>query len=85
LLEQHSKRRPNSPAVWYELAEAKGLAGDILGVHIARGEYFLLTGILDEAGRQLNYALNIARGDFMETAKLEQRLNYLEQLRNVKL
>lgn len=85
MLEQHSRRRPNDPAVWYELAEAKGLAGDILGVHIARGEYFLLTGILDEAGRQLNYALNIARGDFMETAKLEQRLNYLEELRNIKL
>ena len=85
LLEQHSRRRPNTPSVWYELAEAKGLAGDILGVHTARGEYFLLTGILDEAGRQLNYALNIARGDFMETAKLEQRLRYLEELRNIKL
>ena len=85
LLEQHSKRQPNNPAVWYELAEAKGLAGDILGVHTARGEYFLLTGILDEAGRQLNYALNIARGDYMQTAKLEQRLLYLEELKNVKL
>jgi len=85
LLEQHSRIKPNNPAIWYELAEAKGLAGDILGVHTARGEYFLLTGILDEAGRQLNYALNIARGDFMETAKLEQRLRYLEELRNIKL
>jgi predicted Zn-dependent protease len=85
LLEQHSRIKPNNPALWYELAEAKGLAGDILGVHTARGEYFLLTGILDEAGRQLNYALNIARGDFMETAKLEQRLRYLEELRNIKL
>lgn len=85
LLELHSRKYPAQPSVWYDLAEAKGLAGDILGVHIARAEYFLLNGILDEAGRQLNYALNLAHGDFMQTAKLEQRMKFLEQLRQTKL
>jgi predicted Zn-dependent protease len=54
-------------------------------VHIARAEYFLLNGILDEAGKQLTYAMNLAQGDFMQTAKLEQRMRFLEELRQVKL
>jgi predicted Zn-dependent protease len=85
LLEIHSRKYNTVPSVWYDLAEAKGLAGDILGVHIARAEYFLLNGILDEAGKQLTYAMNLAQGDFMQTAKLEQRMRFLEELRQVKL
>lgn len=85
LLELHSRKYSGLPSVWYDLAEAKGLAGDILGVHIARAEYFLLNGILDEAGKQLTYAMNLAQGDFMQSAKLEQRMRFLEELRQVKL
>ena len=63
VLVNQSKRIPNDPGLWYLLAEVKGLSGNIAGLHQSRAEYFILNGILDEAERQLNYALKLTKSD----------------------
>lgn len=81
LLLKHSRKRPNDPWVWYMLAEVQGLTGNITGLHQARAEFFILRGNLDQAQAQLNYALKEDRSDFITTAKMEQRLRDIHQMR----
>ena len=69
-----SKRRHNDPGLWYLLAEVQGLSGNIVGLHQSRAEYFILNGALDEAKKQLTYALKLTRDDFPASAKINQRL-----------
>lgn len=66
--------RPNDPGLWYLLAEVQGLSGNISGLHQSRAEYFILTGALDAAEKQLRYAQNLTRGDFQTTARISQRI-----------
>ncbi len=81
-----SKRRPIDPVVWYELAEVHGLNSNIIGVHQARAEYFLLTGRLDRAIEQLDYARIKAGDNYQLNAKIDQRVKdvrkYQEELKN---
>ena len=81
LLEEHSKRRPNDPSVWYLLAETYGLSGNILGVHQARAEYFVLNGVLDKAIQQLNYALPMVENNPATAAKIQGRIQQITDLR----
>jgi len=74
VLLSQSKRRHNDPGLWYLLAEAQGLSGNIVGLHQSRAEYFILSGALDEAKKQLNYAMKLTRSDFPASAKINQRL-----------
>jgi predicted Zn-dependent protease len=74
VLVEHVKHYPTNPDVWYLLAETHGLAGNIVGVHQARAEYFILNGILDQARRQLGYALNLAHGNYHTTARIKHRI-----------
>jgi len=78
-----SKTKPLKPIVWYQLAETQGLAGNILGLHRSRAEYFLLKGNLDRAIQQLKYALNLTSGSFSETAKIRQRLVDIEDIKEM--
>lgn len=73
LLQRYVRLRPDQDYAWYLLAEIDGLAGDIMGVHRARAEYFILNGIYDRAERQLRNALQLS-DDPRTTALLEQRL-----------
>lgn len=75
-----SRQRPNDPKVWYELAEVRGLAGNISGLHLARAEYFILVGAFGAARDQLGYALKLSRHDFKKSSILEQRLRDLAKL-----
>jgi beta-barrel assembly-enhancing protease len=75
-----SKRRHNDPGLWYMLAEAQGLSGNIVGLHQSRAEYFILNGALDEAKKQLNYAIKLTRNDFPASAKINQRLEDLARM-----
>ncbi|WP_460103829.1 M48 family metallopeptidase [Sessilibacter sp. MAH4] len=84
ILTNHSERRPKDDYVWYLLAEVRGLAGNILGLHEARAEYFILNGIYDKARIQLNNALKIADSDYKK-ALLEQRLEDVDRLANEKI
>jgi predicted Zn-dependent protease len=81
VLVAQSKRRPNDPGLWYLLAEVQGLAGNIVGLHQSRAEYFILNGILDQAEKQLTYALKLTRDDYHTTATINQRLRDIGQMR----
>jgi len=81
VLEAHAKRRPKNDYVWYLLAEVHGLAGNILSVHTARAEYFILNGVYDKAQTQLNNALKLAKGSYHKTALLEERLKDIRSMR----
>jgi predicted Zn-dependent protease len=74
VLVAQSKRRPNDPGLWYLLAEAQGLSGNIAGLHQSRAEYFILNGALDQAEEQLTYALKLTQRDYLNSAKINQRL-----------
>jgi|SRR5690554_236418 len=81
-LSQYVRERQNDPYLWYLLAEVSGLAGDILMVHEARAEYFILTGIYDKAMVQLRHALKRSEENFHRTALLTERLRYVERLQS---
>ncbi|EIK44863.1 Peptidase family M48 family [Cellvibrio sp. BR] len=78
ILDRYSRKRSNDDYVWYLLAEVNGLAGNILGVHEARAEYFILNGVYDRAQIQLRNALKLTQGNGYRTALLEERLKYVE-------
>ena len=64
--------------VWYDLAETAGLAGNIVGVHRARAEFFALNGDYQNAIQHLQYALSLVTKPSQRlTASLEQRLSDL--------
>lgn len=81
LLEAHVKRRPKDDYVWYLLAEVHGLAGNILGVHEARAEYFVLNGVYDKAIKHLSHALKLAQGNYHKTALLEEQMKVVQGMR----
>ncbi|MGL6160713.1 M48 family metalloprotease [Microbulbifer sp.] len=74
ILERHSRVRKKDPAVWYLLAETHGLAGDIVGVHEARAEYYILNGVFDKALQHLRHGIRMAKDDYQTHAILEQRM-----------
>ena len=74
VLTRLSRKRPEDPSIWYQLAEVRGLAGDISGVHKARAEYFILIGALENAKRQLNFAKKLLQKDVKGLAIVEQRM-----------
>jgi predicted Zn-dependent protease len=69
-----SRMRPEDPMIWYRLAEVRGLAGNISGVHQARAEYFILVGAFDRARDQLSLAVKLVAADFKRSAIIRQRL-----------
>ncbi len=77
-----SAERKNDDRIWYLLAEAYGLANDVIGVHQARAEFFVLNGNFDQAMKQLGYALPLARGNFQQTARIRQRMDEIWKLRS---
>jgi predicted Zn-dependent protease len=79
LLQSHVK--PGDPGLWYLLAEVDGLSGNIVGLHQARAEYFILNGIFDEAEKQLQYARDLAEDDFHTSAKISQRMKDIARMR----
>jgi beta-barrel assembly-enhancing protease len=81
VLVAQSKVRGDDPGLWYLLAEVQGLSGNIAGLHQSRAEYFILNGVLDEATRQLNYALKLSKGDYPTTARIHERLNDIKTIR----
>ena len=78
VLSAHSSVRPTDPSIWYELAEMRGQAGKIVGVHEARAEYFFLTGSANQAIKQLGYALPLVRDDYPSQVKVQQRIRDIQ-------
>lgn len=81
LLVAHSARHPKDEYVWYLLAEAHGLAGNILDVHIARTEYFLLNGIYIKAENHVRNALRLLKKDDRRILELEQKLKQIQEMK----
>ena len=81
VLVEQSRIKPGDPGLWYLLAEVQGLSGNILELHQSRAEYFILNGIFDEAERQLNYAMRLAKDDYHTSARISQRLQDISELR----
>ncbi len=84
VLERQVVIRPNDSDIWYLLAETYGLANNIIGVHQARAEYFMLTGNLDQAEKQLEYALPLVEDNFQTMARIKQRLQDIHALQQEK-
>ena len=85
VLTRLSNQRKEDPAIWYKLAEVRGLAGDISGVHKARAEYFILVGAFESAKKQLNYAAKLLAYDFKQSSIIEQRIVEVEQMEKTKI
>lgn len=81
LLLAQTRRRPNDPFLWYQLAEVQGLSGNIVGLHQSRAEYFIMVGNLDAAQRQLTYALQLIGDDFTTSAQVNERLSQVISMR----
>lgn len=81
-LSLYARQRKDDPYVWYVLAEVRGLKGDILGLHKARAEYFILNGVYDKAAKHLNLALKMNESGTMQTAILEERLRDVQRMQD---
>ncbi len=80
LLEQ-SRRVSNDPGLWYLLAEVQGLAGNIVGLHQSRAEYFILVNALDAAETQLGYAQQLVGDDFTRASLINERMRDIQNMR----
>ena len=79
LLTAHSRNKPKDPNLWYVLAEVQGLAGNTLGLHRSRAEYFAYTGSLKRAIQQLNYALPLTE-DEITKERINNRMMFFRQV-----
>ena len=74
LLKFLAKDRQTDPNVWFKLAEAQGLSGNILELHRSRAEFFILTGRHDAAVFQLKEALSLSQNLFEIRESIIRRL-----------
>ncbi|WNW11255.1 M48 family metalloprotease [Pseudomonas sp. DTU_2021_1001937_2_SI_NGA_ILE_001] len=79
------KNRQADPDIWYQVAEARGLTGNTVGLHQARAEYFALMGDFRQAIQQLDFAKRRASNNFQLASRIDARQKELaEQERLVK-
>ncbi len=83
VIDELTVKRSDDSDVWYIAAEIRGLAGNILGVHLARAEYFMLAGDLDQAGQQLDLAQRRAADNFVMSSRISARQEDLARQREV--
>ena len=75
VLWHHTRVNRDDIDVWELLAETAGLAGDTIGVHRARAEYFALVGAYQMAIQHIDYARRLADpDDEYLLARLDQRV-----------
>lgn len=75
LLSERVNYFPEKPLLWYELAEVSGKAGQIVEVHQARAEYFILINRLERAVEQLKLAKEKSKPNTQTYTLIDQRLN----------
>ena len=68
------KRSPEDPDIWYLLAETAGLAKNVIDVHRARAEFFVLRGNYKGAITQLRLAREQVGNENRLAQSLDQRL-----------
>jgi beta-barrel assembly-enhancing protease len=79
LLTKHSRVKPDDAYLWYLLAEDEGKAGNTLGVHLARAEYFKLNGALKQGIEQLNLALRQPQ-DNVSKQRIQTRIVHFQNI-----
>jgi predicted Zn-dependent protease len=85
VLDMLVKERPYDPDIWYQVAETRGLAGNIIGLHQARAEYFALVGDFDQAIQQLELAKRRASNNFQLASRIDARQQiFIEEQKMVK-
>lgn len=72
---------PDDADFWYQLSEAEGLNGRINAVHLARIEYFMLTGQLDRAQQQVEFAGRERGLNAIDKGRLAQKEQEIRTLR----
>ena len=78
VLERQSIVFKDDADVWYNLAEVSGLAGNIIGVHLARAQFFYLHAAYQRALQHLEYARRLtSQDDRKAIARLNQRITDL--------
>ena len=83
VLQSLTKTRPAQADVWYLMSETHGLAGDILQLHQARAEFFLLRGNFSQARQHLTTALYFSKNNYQIASRIKERIrdvNSLQQL-----
>lgn len=83
VLETLAKTRPHQADIWYHLAETHGLAGDILKLHQARAEFFLLRGNFSQARQHLTQALQLSRNNYQTVARVKERIREVNNLQKI--
>ena len=80
VLERQSIVHKDDADVWYNLAEVSGLAGNIIGVHVARAQFFYLHAAYQRALQHLEYARRLtSRNDRKAIARLTQQITDLRE------
>jgi len=82
VLQSHTKIRPNDPYIWQQLSEAQGKAENTIALHQARAEFLFLTGQNKKALQQLKTALELSKGNFLLSARIEQRAREISNSKN---
>ena len=72
-LDDMLKSRGKDPDVWYQVAEVRGLSGNTIGLHQARGEFFALVGDYNQALEQLDFAKRRASNNFQLASRIDAR------------
>jgi predicted Zn-dependent protease len=67
------KSRGKDPDIWYQVAEVRGLNGNTVGLHQARGEFFALVGDYKQALEQLDFAKRRASNNFQLASRIDAR------------
>jgi predicted Zn-dependent protease len=80
VLEALTKTRPTQADVWYLMSETHGLAGDILQLHQARAEFFLLRGNFSQARQHLKTALHFSKNNYQIAARIKERIRNINAL-----
>jgi len=79
LLTRHSRDYASDAQLWYMLAEVQGKAGNLLGLHQSRAEYFALNGAMKQAIEQLNLALGKATNQ-VTVERIHTRIAYFQAI-----
>ena len=79
LLSRHARSHHSDANLWYLLAEVQGKAGNILGLHQSRAEYFALNGAMKRAIEQLNLALPLATNQ-VTAERIHTRIEYFQMV-----
>jgi predicted Zn-dependent protease len=77
------KTRGKDPDIWYQVAEVRGLVGNTIGLHQARGEFFALVGDYNQALEQLDFAKRRASNNFQLASRIDARQRELVEEKRI--